>query len=292
MIKELKLTILFSLAVLATTTLMPDKNAQTKVHHKHTARKSVLQHRQNPSENCNLICPGQPPLSLPPNFLHNCTSVSNTQTTTKETTTPAVSTTKPNTTTSNSTSTEESGEESSEDDTETSTATTKSGSPTQSRKLQKQQAKKTKKHHGRKHFRKERILLNKKAKSKIFKHRQMQGRSRLDGCYVICSDGNQQPGIGRPPNKVPNESENEDSSSEEDDNYVQGEDTPIEIIYVPQRRQNNVRPVDIYQTNNYWNEMWQPEPAPPFGYDPFFFEEKRNNIKKIKKKNQDKKKPN
>lgn len=61
------------------------------------------------------------------------------------------------------------------------------------------------------------------------------------------------------------------NESDEGDNYVDGEDTPIEIIYVPPLEENR-RPSDVYQINNY--ELVEPQPPFGFGFDPLFMEGK------------------
>ncbi|XP_030765227.1 uncharacterized protein LOC115889392 [Sitophilus oryzae] len=278
------------LIVIVGSVVLPDKSTNSKSNRHHNGRKSPHYKQQSP--NCDLVCPGQPPLPLPPNFLHNCTPIHNT--TTQRPATPFnVTSPKPYNTTTNTT--EESSEE--EEDTDTTTKVNPAN-VTQSRNAHQQhhrQNKNHKQHQIKKHIRKEKVLLNRKAKSKLLKHKHMQKRTRLDGCYVICPEGNEKPvnpgtGPSLPNNPPPEEPDSEEDS--DDENYVQGEDTPIEIIYVPQRKENNIRPVDIYQTNNYVNEMWEPPLAIPYGSDPVFLEDKKKKMKRKKhgdKKHEEKK---
>ncbi|CAG9767687.1 unnamed protein product [Ceutorhynchus assimilis] len=231
---------------------------------KRTVVKGVLDVTENPKlhhnsrnapQKCDLICPGQQPLPLPSNFIKNFTCGSTTTTTS---TTPRSTTSKAKTTTESSSEEESTEEETSERN-------------QKHKQMKNKHSKKT--HQKRKHTntaRKETVLLKRQGKSHIFKHNKaLKEKARLDGCYVICSDNN---GVAEYPDTPESSSESEES----DDNYVAGEDTPIEIIYVPGN--TNSRPSDVYQINNY--ELMEPDLSPSFGYDPWFRQGKHRNIKK------------
>ncbi|XP_066153852.1 uncharacterized protein [Euwallacea fornicatus] len=234
------------------------------------------QSRQTTEQKCDLICPGHPVYPLPLNFIQNCTS--NNSTLSKP---PVVVTTlKPSTTT-------EDNEESIENNSTTiQNETAKAGKQIHNRHIQKKniglkiQMKEKTHEHKRHALRKQTLMLKKGIKSRLFSHHiGLKERTRLDGCYVICEE----PSATGPEVEVEGGSELEGSDEDSDgDNYAEGEDEPLEIIYVPSQREEGRRPYDIYQQN--FQELPQFPLASQFEGEsgPELWEDKSKRIKKRK----------
>lgn len=139
-------------------------------------------------------------------------------------------------------------------------------------------------------------FINKAAKQKLFRqHKQLQNRVRLDGCYVICSDPYYGPGGSQTeePEGISWHKTRffsiislcccypEPDGDQGWDNYVPGEDKPIEIIYVPTATEEDKRPHQIY--NNYDFPPYFDQ-QPDFGYGFQSWDDKKQKRKHSEKK--------
>ncbi|XP_066251906.1 uncharacterized protein [Euwallacea similis] len=240
---------------------------------KHTKK---LQSRQGAEQKCDLICPGQPVYPLPPNFIQNCTS--NNNTISKP---PVVVTTlKPSTTTEDSEEIIENNSTIYQNETARAAKQIHNRHAHQKDTRQKTQLKEKAHEHRRHALRKQTIMLKKGVKPRLFGHHTgFNERMRLDGCYVICEESS----VAGPEVEPEGGSESEGSDEETDgDNYVEGEDQPLEIIYVPSQREESRRPYDIYQQN--YQELPQFPLASQFEVEPGpeLWEDKSKRIKKRK----------
>ncbi|XP_060533611.1 uncharacterized protein LOC132706345 [Cylas formicarius] len=240
----------------------------SRIRHKHPPNQ-----RQLSPQKCDLICPGQPPYPLPPDFIHNC----------RPATTPPKPTTTtkraPTTTSASKNVTEggestESNEEGSEESGETKRNRHGYRNSDSHKKTKKIDPTKT---NERKHvLRRERVLIKKHIKEKIFPSE----RVRLDGCYVICSEAP----YGNP--GVPQGSVVNPGSNDPDIHYIEGGDSPIDIIYIPPVLQQPPPPPpqrppgDFFGLPNPIPFIPNPFPQPPFlDFIPPIFQEKRNRNK-------------
>ncbi|XP_050316313.1 uncharacterized protein LOC126750678 [Anthonomus grandis grandis] len=223
------------------------------------------QTRNQAPKKCDLVCPGAAPIPLPSSLLQNCTGSG----TNPESTTTSSTTKRPSTSSTTESSEEEESSEQNEE-----------GEGRIAKRQKKERSKSTHQHLRRRshqqRMRKHTLILKPETKSQLFKnHKNLKEKSQLDGCYVLCDGAPSSLPPGGPPSETGGDS-GEDSA---DDNYVEGEDTPIEIVYVPPNENSNKRPSETYEINNY---LVDPVPAFGFGFDPLFMEGKHKNVMKRK----------
>ncbi|XP_048521501.1 uncharacterized protein LOC109546834 isoform X1 [Dendroctonus ponderosae] len=231
------------------------------------------QARNQQPQTCQLQCPGLAPIGLPPYFLQNSTSTAPKPQ--KPGQSHPLATTPSGSAEDNTDATDESTETSFQNGTRKNSPHHKLRNAHVSKKVHEARKKPHSSRLRTRHtFRKETRILKRAVTARLLRqHKHLKEKAVLDGCHVVCTDDADSPSSAENP-PVDQDSEEPDS----DDNYVEGEDTPIEIIYVPSMAPETKEPSEVYQINNY--EIV--EPVPFFGYGPVLMEGKHKTSYKRK----------
>ncbi|KAH1018452.1 hypothetical protein HUJ05_006223 [Dendroctonus ponderosae] len=229
------------------------------------------QARNQQPQTCQLQCPGLAPIGLPPYFLQNSTSTAPKPQ--KPGQSHPLATTPSGSAEDNTDATDESTETSFQNGTRKNSPHHKLRNAHVSKKVHEARKKPHSSRLRTRHtFRKETRILKRAVTARLLRqHKHLKEKAVLDGCHVTMQ-------TVQAAQKIPQSIKANSEEPDSDDNYVEGEDTPIEIIYVPSMAPETKEPSEVYQINNY--EIV--EPVPFFGYGPVLMEGKHKTSYKRK----------